>query len=231
MNIEHLTLPVDANGHWYPQGTTVDVVRLDGELFPGSAPPSCGSCDQRPDMHLGDDVAQILAPCPHPDGVTTEITIDVPSGRLLVSDDLRPVFTWDDTGSASYNSVLGQAHAIEAMAAVGCAYGPVGNTSPGLYRTGPDSYIIASPGYDEDENPSLPEDTCLASVCTDLWAYSLSDFEHWKTRGGDPNSLGWSDTVVDVAPGRYRFTHHSGERGFDRDSVDTVTFAHVERIA
>jgi len=29
----------------------------------------------------------------------------------------------------------------------------------------------------------------------------------------------------------YQFIHHSGERGFDRDAAEPVTFAHVERIA
>lgn len=32
-------------------------------------------------------------------------------------------------------------------------------------------------------------------------------------------------------PGTYQFIHHSGKRGFDRDAAETVTFAHVERIA
>ncbi|AVV46618.1 hypothetical protein PYK79_15975 [Streptomyces sp. ID05-04B] len=71
----------------------------------------------------------------------------------------------------------------------------------------------------------------MASICTDLWAYSIADLEHWKSQGSDPANLGWSDTVVEVPPGTCRFINHSGERGFDRDAVETVTFAHVERIA
>lgn len=76
------------------------------------------------------------------------------------------------------------------MAAVGCAYGPVGNSCPGLYRTGPDSYTIASPRYDDDDNPSLPECARLTGICTDLWAYSIAGL-HWKSQGSDPaNSAG-----------------------------------------
>ncbi|MCZ1021106.1 hypothetical protein [Streptomyces noursei] len=178
-----------------------------------------------------EDAVEVVDPCPYPDGITTTITLDVPSGKLLVTDDLRPVFNWDDNVIADYNTVLGQAQAVEAMAAVGCAYGPVGNSCPGLYRTGPDSYIIASPRYDDDDNPSIPESTRLAGICTNLWAYSLADFEHWKAKGGDPAELGWTGTVVDVPPGAYRFTHHSGERGFDSDSLETVIFAHIECVA
>jgi hypothetical protein len=52
-----------------------------------------------------------------------------------------------------------------------------------------------------------------------------------RSEGRDPGKLGWSATVADITPGTYQFTHHSGERGFDRDVAETVIFAHFERIA
>ncbi|MEW1548394.1 hypothetical protein [Streptomyces tsukubensis] len=229
MTIERL--PLHANGHLISREGEVEVLRLDGrEPYVSGAAYSCAVCDRRPILRVTDNSVHVEEPCPYPDGITTTITIDVPSGKLLIADDLRPVFNWDGNAIASYNSILGQAQAVEAMAAVGCAYGWVGNSCPGLYRTGPDSYIIATPRYDDDGNPSLSEDTRLAAICTDLWAYSIADLEHWKSQGGDSLALGWSDTVVDVPPGTYRFIHHSGERSFDSDSEETVTFAHVERI-
>lgn len=231
MKIVSLKLPVEANGHRFPDNAEVEAARLDGELFIAGSAPSCRSCGLHPSTRVVGEVAQVKDPCVYPDGITTEITIDVPSGKILVTDDLRPVYNWDDRTFADYSSALGQAQAVRAMAAVGCAYGPVGNSGPGLYRTGRDSYIIARPGYDDDDNPTLAEDTCLARICTDLWAYSIADFEHWKKRGGDPDKLRWCDTVVDVPPGTYRFTHHSGERAFDGDAAGDVIFAHVERIA
>ncbi|ATM24778.1 hypothetical protein SMD44_p10279 (plasmid) [Streptomyces alboflavus] len=119
---------------------------------------------------------------------------------------------------------------MKAMAAIGCAFGPVLH-GVNLYRTGPDSYVVANPTLDEYGDPVVPGATHVASICTDLWAYSIADFEHWKSRGGDPSKLGWSDTVVDVTSGVYQFTNHQGERGFEADSAETVIFAHVERIA
>ncbi|WP_432156897.1 hypothetical protein [Streptomyces sp. bgisy153] len=226
------TLPLQANGHLISRKTEVEVLRIDGrEPFVSGIAYSCAICDSRPKLQVTEDAVQVQDPCPYEAGITTEITLSVPSGKILVTDDLRPVYDWGDGAFASYNSVLGQAQVIEAMAAIGCAYGPVGNSCPGLYRTGPDSYIIASPRYDEDDNPSLPEDTCLANICTDVWAYSIADFEHWQARGGDSAKLGWTDTVVTVPPGTYRFIHHSGERDFDPYAAETVIFAHVERIA
>ncbi|MET9657873.1 hypothetical protein [Streptomyces sp. NPDC006510] len=198
MTIERL--PLQANGHLISRKAEVDVLRFDGrEPYVSGAAYRCAVCDRRPVFRVTDSAVHVQEPCPYPDGITTKITIDVPSGKLLVTDDLRPAFNWDDNAIADYNSTLGQAQAVEAMAAVGCAYGPVGNSCPGLYRTCPDSYIIASPCYDDDDKPSLPESACLANICTDLWAYSIVDLEHWKAKGGDPAKLGWID-VVDVHP-------------------------------
>lgn len=132
-----------------------------------------------------------------------------------------------------YNCVLGRARAITAMAAIGCAFGPASDRSLGLYGTEPDRYIIATPwiNFDNDETLSIPEETCLAHICTDIWSYAIADYEHWLSMGGDPETLDSGDTIVNVTPGTYQFVHHSGERGFDVDSGGTVIFAHVERIA
>ncbi|WP_328372988.1 hypothetical protein OG800_49460 (plasmid) [Streptomyces sp. NBC_00445] len=225
-------LPLHTNGHVIARQNEATVLRVDGlqPLVSGVAH-RCAVCDRRPEFEITEDAVQVQDPCPYPDGITTEITLSVPSGKIIVTDNLRPIYRVDVDAFACYNSTLGQAQVVEAMAAIGCAYGPVGNTCPGLYRTGPDSYVIAKPRHDDHDNPSLPEEACLATICTNLWAYSIADFEHWKARGGDPDKLGWSETIVDVPPGTYRFIHHSGERGFDRDGPDTVIFAHIELIA
>lgn len=92
-------------------------------------------------------------------------------------------------------------------------------------------YVIANLGCDEDETEVLPEGWVhLAGIITDLWAYSIADFEGWKSNGGDPASLGWSGNVIDLPAGVYEFTHHTGERAFDRDSPGTVIFAHVKYV-
>ncbi len=102
-----------------------------------------------------------------------------------------------------------------------------------LYRTGEDRYVIASPGYDQDDDQEeLPPGwTLLAGLITDLWAYALADYEHWRSRGGDPDSLDWGDTVTDVTPGSYQVTSHGGERGFDTHATGTVIFAHIGQIS
>ncbi|WP_446047621.1 hypothetical protein [Streptomyces olivaceus] len=191
----------------------------------------CADCDRELVYVVRDDAVYVQEPCPHPNGITTQTTFEVPSGRLIVSDDLRDVYDVDFAAGASYNTALGQAQVVEAMAALGCAFGHVGNTSPSLYRAQErDSYLIAAPGHDDQDASSLHE--CLAEIDTTLWAYALADFEDWKAKGGAVRQkLLGKHTVVDITPGTYRITHHSGERGFDRYAAETVVFARIERIA
>jgi hypothetical protein len=232
--IEHLRLPLSANGHWFRRDAEVKAVRLDGELFTAGSAPVCGSCGLHPKTRIVGESAEIVDRCAFPGGMTTEITIDVPSGRLLVSDNLHPVFHVELPLSPAYESALGKAQVMRAMAALGCACGPASDRGLHLVRTGPDRFIMVTPGcddYDDEDNPRVPGGTCVATLCTDVWAYACADFDLWMARGGDPATLDWGDTVVDVAPGTYRYVHHSGESGFDPDSADMVTWAHVERIA
>ncbi|WP_329156271.1 hypothetical protein OIU91_42680 (plasmid) [Streptomyces sp. NBC_01456] len=222
----------DTNGHVIPRYDEAEVHRFDDmEAWVSAPTATCTVCDSHPRFQVAGNVVEVLDPCPYPNGITTKIALSVPSGKLIVTDTLRPVYWWDRHAvAADYNSTLGQAQAVEAMAALGCAFGPILHGA-GLYRTGPDSYIIANTDLDENDDPSIPGATRLANISADVWTYSIADFEHWKARGGDPASLDSFDAIVDVAPGVYEFTHHSGERSFVGDASGTVIFAHVERIA
>ncbi|MFD9690379.1 hypothetical protein ACFXPX_36685 [Kitasatospora sp. NPDC059146] len=228
------TLPLDSNGHLFIRKDKLDVYLVDDEepLIVLGGTPYCLYCDEKVELTVRDGSVQTEEPCRYADGITTVITLEVPSGKMVVRDNLSPVYDFDVDSQvrASYYSALGKAQAIEALAAIGCAYGPVGNSCPGLYRTGPDRYIIAGSALDEDGDAvDLPGEVCLTTVCTDVWAYSIADHDHWRSRGGDPARQ--RVAVVEVPPGTYRFTHHSGERGFDQHSEERVIFAHVERIA
>jgi len=231
VNISVERLSVEPNGHRIPTTIRAAVTRLGGASYVSAMGPSnCRFCGESPNLLLvAGETVRAQDPCPYPNGITTDITINVPSGRIIVTDDLRPVYDREPVPFVTLNSSLGQARRVEAMASIGCAYGPVSSCA-GLYRTGPDSYIIASPDYDQDDEPSLPEDTLVAEVAINRWAYSIADIEDWKARGGDPEQVEWTYTVADVAPGTYRFVHHSEAHGFNGEAPGTVVFAHVERI-
>jgi hypothetical protein len=158
----------------------------------------------------------------------------VPSGRIIVDDDLRDVYDItkeQDNALPSLNTAVGcHAHSL-AFAALGCAHGYVGNSCPGLYKVSGGKYIIANPGYAKEEADDIPVvGELLAGIVTDLWWYSIADHADFLARGGNPRT-DWARNVVDVPPGVYRFTHHSGERSFDRDDYSKpIVFTHIERV-
>ena len=228
-------LPFNQNGHEiYDRSKYVAVSESLGEPWcPDLISARCFFCDRYAELDISDTEVKMRTPCPWPNGLVSETPLPVPSGKIIVTDDLRPVYDWAEDEMASYNSALGQKQAISAMAYEGCAYGPVGNTCPSLYQTGDDSYVIASLAYDEDtDGEILPEGwTELAGIITDLWAYSIADYDAWRARGGDEEKLRGMYAVVEVPPGVYVFTYHGGERTFSRDPVgkDPAIFAHVRR--
>jgi len=161
-------LPLIENGHVFsrPGEKPMATVMLRDALFepmvirPGY---NCMVCDAHPEFVVHSDRVEIPEPCPYPQGFTTVTRLSVPSGRIVVADSLRPQYddlksTTDEQGRtvrfASYNSDLGVAQVVEAMAAIGCAFGMVLNTCPSFYRTPtPDSYVVANfycPDADDD---------------------------------------------------------------------------------
>lgn len=238
-------LPLHANGHQVvPSGLPDEVEVFDFSEVPAmqEIPPyvscgsifACGWCGAYPKMRVDGDAVHIDEPCPAAGGITTVIRLEVPSGKIIVADDLRGVYDgFDHDGFASYNSALGQHQVIEAMAELGCAFGPVGNSCPSLWKTGEDTYQIARmPQDDEDEYAPVPEGSeRLAGIITDLWAYSIADYGDWLAKGGAPvEELGWTVSVVEIPAGTYEFTHHSGERDFD-DDADHVVWADIKKVA
>jgi hypothetical protein len=246
-----LKIPIanlDKNGHqigsWLEQsGEPATFVTSETHLkYPGMEefPPyavnlgsSCGTCGKHLQFErTGDDAVRIIGDtCKFVDGVTTVTEIDILSGRMIIDDDLRPHYD-ADMDDLNYNSAAGQAEYVKRMAAVGCGYGPVGNSCPSVFRRPDGSYAIANLEYDEEtDEPVLPEGwVSVASICTDLWAYSIADADDYVSKGGVLDDI-WTKTVVETEPGRYRFTYHGGEKDFDWDYGPGMTlYAEFERI-
>ena len=124
----------------------------------------------------------------------------------------------------------GQAQVVEAYAEIGCAYGPVGNSCPSIFKN-PDGegYVIAA--VDSDEHPEFGKS--LAGIITDLWAYSIVDYDNFLAHGGSDEQIDqWHLDVVTVEPGTYKFVHHTGEDGFDGEDWESPTiYAHFEKVA
>ncbi len=93
---------------------------------------TCRTCGDHVALDIREDIVVAKEECPYPDGLVTVTEVAFPSGSIVVSDDLRDIYDVSDKDRsfASYNSSLGVAQVVEAMAEIGCAYGYVGNTSP-----------------------------------------------------------------------------------------------------
>lgn len=246
------TLKLDNRGHdiWGRDHDKTEIVVEDYGLWktPVDAHAfSCHTCDAYPGLKYTDTTASMDSDCPYPDGFPEiKVRIDVPSGQLIINDSLRDVYTdLDDLVDkrASYNSKLGQKQAIEHYATQGCAYGPVGNSSPSFYLTGNDEYKIVSPGYDDDDElitPAYADGNELASIDTCLWAYSIADYGDFKAKGGFETMrrgyFGELQTeadvaIVDVTPGTYEFTYYGGAARFDDHwSPSDTVWASVKRV-
>lgn len=201
----------------------------------------CSSCAASPTIYLDLDAKTATAEteCSLPQGVVTTVTrLEVPSGRMVVCDSLRDVYEIEDKrerGFADYNSALGQSQYVLAMADLGCAYGPVGNSSPTIYLKDDGTYVIASQrdpdDYDEDEEALeayVPLGEPKAWICTDLWAYSIADRDDYVSKGGKLDDKRYK-TTFEVEPGTYEFTLHTGRRDFDQWAEPTI-YAEFRKI-
>ena len=157
--------------------------------------------------------------CPHPNGFAPlQWELNVPSGRLVVANDLRDWFPLSegDDHIESVSSTIGCRNTTEEYAANGLAHGFVGNSCPGVYRLAKGSYTIAQRAKGKK---------LMSSICTDLWWYSICDADEFALRAQRFGSLEDADaTVIKVKPGVYQFTQP------DRESHDQEVHANFQWI-
>lgn len=189
----------------------------------------CGCCEGKYGFETNGVEIRVDAPCPYPDGLVSEATLNVPSGKMIVRDSLQrlnPLPLVHDI-----NGTWGQHLRYLAHAKMGEILGQVGNTCPRVIRLADGTYQIGKfqqkVWYDADNNPcdTRPEgagdydyeyDACLpegaeevASVCTDVWAYAFMDYDDAERRASKlgVNFPPEGAEVVEVVPGTYQFRH------------------------
>lgn len=177
-------------------------------------------------------------PCEYDPEMETVVRINVPSGKLIVDDDLRDTYSPDTNGCGDYNTPIGQANVVKLNAEHGCAYFPVGNSCPSVYRRPDGTYVIGSPAWDEETDDFSTADgwTELAGVCTDLWAASLADYDDYLLKGGKPVEQvkdepgGWTRNVIEVEPGTYEFRFYGGRRDFDDMANGSTIYVDFHKV-
>lgn len=126
------------------------------------------------------------------------------TGKLIVENDLRNYFK---KAAFDINTTFGIVKTMKKYAKQGMLHGFVGNTCPTLLINRTTGEIIIGTDYDDilDEE-IIPEGfEILTSVCTDLWWYSIVDYDFLKNKIGEEVD---EYNVVNVTPGKYRLEHY-----------------------
>lgn len=168
----------------------------------------------------------------------TVVEINVPSGKLIATDDLRRVEHFDIEPPLSINSGAGlDAYAALLAERSNTAYAFVGNSCPTVTRQDDGSLIVAGLDWDDQADESVYEDgeKPVAKICTDLWATMLTDYQNWLDHGGQDISVPvpgstFEATVIDVTPGKYRWTAYSHNDSFDMHAAGRIIYARLELI-
>jgi hypothetical protein len=165
-------------------------------------------------------------PCPYPEGLPpTEWELNVPSGKMVIANDLREAFPLPEGDGFDIDTTLGQRQTTLAYAANGMSHGFVGNSCPGVYKCKDGTYKITNPPQDEvwdDETGKYVkvkpkpkfDGKRVAGICTDLWWFSICDqdelerrIKHFKVDFREDRL-----DIVTVKPGVYRFLHNEEAR-------------------
>ena len=137
------------------------------------------------------------------------VEIDIPSGEMVVANELRDLFpklnTLDRYPHYSLNCLGGRKHCTEWYAQHGYVEMNVGNCSCVMYQTNKtaDKFVIGATNCVVGKKE-------VADVCTGFWGYGVTDYALavknglGKLKADNP----YSDyEIVHCKPGRYRFAH------------------------
>lgn len=158
-----------------------------------------------------------------------EVLIRVPSGRLVVDNDLR--YLWPEVDdNFEYSGDQWTKSIIDSYGDAGLFHGYVGNSCPGIYKDGDVLYIGNQPSAEKNRYlyEKIPGKH-VASVCTDLWWYSICDYDDYIKRRGGPNDK-WI-SIVKVEPGPYLLKHYwpFSDRA-DSYRNERMIYASIQRV-
>lgn len=167
---------------------------------------SCLCCKGGYSMETNGLVIRTSRECPHPDGLISEATLNVPSGKLAYDDQMHPLNPMPM--DFDINKVWGCHERFLAHAEAGEILGQVGNSNPHIFRLADGSYqigrydqkvwVVETGSGQEVEVYERPEggseygdDTMQAppagavivgQISTETWSYSFMDYDDARER-------------------------------------------------
>lgn len=209
-------------------------------LIPPTYSFACRYCGASPEIKFDGTALEFLGnACPYPNGLPrVEFELNVPSGRIVVTDDLRRWFPINGKEN-DVDTLLGRNAEVQCYSEAGLAHGYVGNTCPGVYRNeqNENQYSIGSPPLDEDKMDTNNWGSYVTGIGTTLWWYSIADYDTlqrhfaYYTPGEDFSAFVRSvnRSVVTVKPGVYRFRHNN-EANNDQYGATATLYTEFEWV-
>jgi hypothetical protein len=125
----------------------------------------------------------------------------VPSGKLVAGNDFRKYFPV--IGSYDINSIDGQARTTHKYIEAGLAHGFVGDNCPGIFCISDSSFVIGT--TDIKGRHPVKRSRIVGGITTDLWWYSIADYDEWIRRTGKRPEDERDINIVMCRPGLYHF--------------------------
>lgn len=183
----------------------------------------CPECSEQIALEFNGKHFRCCNPCKYPKGMPPyDIFLNVPSGKMVVANDLREYFPV--IGDYSVNYAEGCKKTTEMYAAVGMAHAMVLSTCPSMYKVSDRKFVI---GVGTERNRPVKGARQVASICTDLWWYSIVDYDQFVARAGREPQGTW-EQIVKVEPGVYRFRHRFHQVN-DEDPRPQI-YTHIDRV-
>jgi hypothetical protein len=104
------------------------------------------------------------------------------------------------------------------------AHAFVGNTCPGVYQINDSKFVI---GTATERKRPVKGAKRVAGICTDLWWFSIVDYDQFVSRSG--REPGEYEEVVSVKPGVYRFRHRYHQVD-DDDYRNPQIYTYIDRV-
>jgi hypothetical protein len=157
----------------------------------------CSECSEAVHLEFDGKKMRCANPCKYPKGLPPyDIELNIPSGKMVVANDLRD--HWRITGDYNVNLTANCKKTTEKYAEVGMAHAFISNTCAGVYKVNDKKFEIGC---------GLKKRKRVGGICTDLWWYSIVDYDDFVKRVGDPKKANMMIDVVKCKPGVYRFRH------------------------
>lgn len=188
----------------------------------------CYECGKRLKYKFNGNTIKVIGRCKHPKGCPPiTFNINVPSGIMYFSNFFDKIEPFDQNttyrrGEHGYLEHLAELnhYANQNIAQVYC-----GNSCPGIYKD-KDKFWIGNPGYENDSIVDPMPGKQIGSICTDLWAWSMTCANTYKNLGCKRHV----DFEVKVNPGTYQVTQLFFSKGGYGPGDKSDIFATMTRL-